>query len=111
MALGSDVLPLGEHRGGEPLDPVQRDAGDPADVLQGLARTDPRLDVTRTQCAFHLDLQLSEPGTVTTNRRPQRSSAAIVSSSPVSVTTIKDLPSGLSPTSRAVAHRLGWLLS
>ena len=60
-ALG-DVLALGEHRGGERHDLVDRGLGRGGDGLGGLAGTDPRLDVARSQDALHLDLQLAEAG-------------------------------------------------
>ena len=69
--LAGDVVSLGQHRSRETLDPVRRDARHSGHVGEVLARADPSLDLARTQYAFHLDLQLSEPRPIASQRCAQ----------------------------------------
>src|SRR3954454_11903803 len=55
---------LGQDRGGKPHDRVDRGLRGGGAVLSGLATPDPRLDVARSESAFHLHLQLAESSMV-----------------------------------------------
>src|SRR5687768_4143853 len=59
------VLALGQDRPGKALDPIQWDTSYVGNILKGAAGPNPRLDVSGSECALHLDLQLSDSRPVT----------------------------------------------
>jgi hypothetical protein len=59
-----DVPALGEHGHAVRHDPLDRDPGERGHAVRRVSGPDPGLDVTRTQGAVHLNLQLSESGAV-----------------------------------------------
>ena len=66
------MLALGEHRSFEAAHLLDGPARAVGDLLGGQAPTDQRLHLARSQPTVDLDLQLAEPGSVTTGRGPQR---------------------------------------
>src|SRR5674536_188285 len=65
------ALPLGQHRPLEARHPLHRNAGRVSDVLRGLARPQPSLNLPRRERALPADLQLAQPGDVAAHRGPQ----------------------------------------
>jgi hypothetical protein len=66
-----DVLALGEHGRDVGHDRVHRGPCGLRDRLGGLTGTDAGLDLTGTDAAAHLDLQLAETGGLTAHRRAE----------------------------------------
>ncbi|GAA1481321.1 hypothetical protein GCM10009624_17610 [Gordonia sinesedis] len=69
---------------GEPLDLVDSDAGDGGNLGDAGAGTDTGLDFAGAECAFHLDLDLSQPGEVAASGGAQ----SFVGSDPVFLTRL-----------------------
>ena len=102
-----DVLAFGEDGHGEALDPIHGNACHSGHILEGLACPDPRLNVAGVSEVCISISSCPSRGRSPRNAARSLSSASIMNSSPLSVATIKDFPSGLSPTSRAVRIRRG----
>ncbi|OPZ53816.1 MAG: hypothetical protein BWY91_01810 [bacterium ADurb.BinA028] len=71
-AEAGDILPLGEDRAFVLVDLLDRPPGALGDLIGGHPRPDHRLHVAWSHAALDLDLQLSQPRTVTAGRSPQR---------------------------------------
>ncbi len=67
-----DVLALGEDGSLEAPDLLDGPARAVGDLLGGQAAPDEGLHLARSQASLDLDLQLAQPGTVASGRRPQR---------------------------------------
>jgi hypothetical protein len=66
-----NVLALGQHRPREPLDFIERHARESSHRIDRLTRSDPRLDIARTELTLELDFQLSQPRSVASDSRVQ----------------------------------------